>query len=95
MYCLMLVGAVPRTSMPSVADGQISPFTSRSAWQAQACACAGCRHAIKLAEQAAAAGELGPAAKDLRVIYAQTDSLFAHAPHATPSQVLRALCLHA
>ena len=42
---------------------------------------------LQVAEETAARGDMGPAAKGLRVVYAQTDSLFVHMPHATPEQV--------
>ena len=45
------------------------------------------RSVLQVAEETAASGEMGPAAQGLRVVYAQTDSLFVHVPNATSSQV--------
>lgn len=53
--------------------------------------------AKEILEDLAAGGRLGPSAKGARVVYAQTDSLFAHLPNATPlearSQALKRRCM--
>lgn len=46
----------------------------------------GCR-AKEILEDVAAAGRLGDGAQGAKVVYAQTDSLFAHLPNATAAQV--------
>ena len=45
-----------------------------------------CR-AKEILEDLAAAGHLGARAEAAKVVYAQTDSLFAHLPHATQAEV--------
>ncbi|KAK9805765.1 hypothetical protein WJX73_007272 [Symbiochloris irregularis] len=50
---------------------------------------ASCRRAKEILEDLAASGRLGPSAKGAKVVYAQTDSLFAHLPHASPLEALQ------
>ncbi|KAK9810365.1 hypothetical protein WJX72_009511 [[Myrmecia] bisecta] len=49
-----------------------------------------CRKAREVLEASAAAGALGPHAAGAKVIYGQTDSLFAHFPQASAGQAIQA-----
>ena len=45
-------------------------------------------------EAVAAQGKLGPAGQGGKVIYAQTDSIFASFPNATPEQAIQVKNVH-